>query len=140
MSEPLRLLITGSRRATPEMFSYAYRAVARAKALGWRIIVGDADGVDFAVMDACNQLGVPYVCYGIDDTPRHGNPPEYVRCEGGYLDRDRMMAKQCDRVLAIWNGVSTKSGTCATYRYAINYGKPGDLISFARPARSEAAR
>lgn len=125
-----RLLITGSRRADAAMFDYAYRAVTRAKANGWHIIVGDADGIDFAVIDACRLEDVPHTCYGITAQPRHGEPLQYVRCEGNYLARDRAMADACNRVLAIWNGESR--GTKYTYDYARRLGKPGDLITFDR--------
>lgn len=50
------LLISGSRAATPNMLDYARRAVARAYALGWTIIVGDAVGVDQAVAEAATAL------------------------------------------------------------------------------------
>ena len=133
MSDDYRLLITGSRKATPEMLDYARRAVARAKEHGWHIVVGDAEGVDLAVMQACDALGVPYVCYGIDPQPRHGNPAQYVRCEGTFLDRDRVMARICHRVLAIWNGHSQRSGTIATWNYARNDHKPGELVNFGKP-------
>src|SRR5258708_282092 len=37
-----RLLISGSRKATPPMLTAAFKAVERAKANGWSILVGDA--------------------------------------------------------------------------------------------------
>ena len=50
LTSPARLLVTGSRKATPAMIEYARKAVSRARERGWEVIVGDASGVDAAVM------------------------------------------------------------------------------------------
>ena len=66
-----RLFISGSRQATPAMLQTAYKAVERAKANGWAVLVGDAQGVDAAVIETCNALQVNYVCFGISAKPRN---------------------------------------------------------------------
>ena len=76
-----RLLIAGSRHATEVMLQAARKAVERAKANGWAIHVGDAEGVDAAVVAACNELGVNYVCFGLGPKPR--NPRDDKSCPIG---------------------------------------------------------
>lgn len=134
MSDDYRLLITGSRNATPAMLRMAYSAVEHAKANGWHIIVGDADGIDKQVIDACCQLDMPFAIYGITSSPRNlccgHHIFNYQRMPGDYLARDRTMAHLCNRVFAIWNG--TSRGTKYTYDYVRNLGKPGDIRRFAK--------
>ena len=141
----VRLLITGSRDATPRMLSTARHAVERAKANGWEIVVGDASGVDAAVVRACTEFEVFGDCYGIADEPRCGYS-EYlnyiqvtetiiyrghtgiIRPGADYLERDRRMVQKCNRVLAIWNGQSR--GTRYTFEYAQKHGKHVDVMTF----------
>jgi hypothetical protein len=77
-----RLLVAGSRQATNAMFHAACKAVERAKANGWAIHVGDAKGVDAAVVAACNELNVNYVCFGLGNNPR--NPHVVESTTGRY--------------------------------------------------------
>lgn len=117
MSEVYRLLITGSRDATPDMLDYARRCVERAKERGWEIVVGDAAGVDAAVIEACCKLGVTYQVYGITPDPRNGPKGFYTRVDAtSYLTRDEVMVRRSDRCIAIWNGRSR--GTLYTFNYA----------------------
>lgn len=133
------LLICGSRKATPAMLDYARRCVIRAKENDWQVICGDADGVDFAVMNACHQHGVPCTIYGANGKLRRRTPScQVIICSGSYYDRDERMAKECDQCMAIWNGVilpnGKPGGTRKTYEYALDNGKvAGDtawLINF----------
>lgn len=128
----MKLLICGSRAATPPMLDYATRAVARAHAWGWEIVVGDAAGVDARVIEACCKLGVPFTIWGVQIAPRNiccnSHLKNYRRVYGRYLDRDRAMVDASDRILAIWNGDSR--GTKYTYDYAVKYGKQADLRTF----------
>lgn len=141
MDTIFRLLICGSRQASQQMVDVARAAVLRAKELGWRIVVGDAYGVDQAVVYACCRYTVPFECYGI--TPRARNFTtrntmllhwetigSYFPVNGNYLHRDRVMVENADRVFAIWNGYSR--GTKYTYDYAITVGKPADVRTFRR--------
>ncbi|HEV8525457.1 MAG TPA: hypothetical protein VGQ71_13245 [Terriglobales bacterium] len=142
MSDDYRLLITGSRQASDAMLAYAEKAVIRAADLGWRIIVGDAMGVDLQVVITCHKKLIDFDCFGIADSPRNvdelfrrrmmlprlENRMTYHQVKGDYLARDRHMATLCSRVLAIWNCQSR--GTLYTYNQVRNLGKPGDLIRF----------
>lgn len=142
---PTKLLISGSREASQKMLEYAERTVIRAKQLSWSIIVGDASGVDHAVMLACGKYHVSFHCYGISPVPRHyysrsGAPDglgDYTMVPGDYLARDRFMAGLCDRAICIWNGVSR--GTLYTHNQVVALGKPSDLMRFGIAAKQERA-
>jgi ribonuclease HI len=141
-----RLLITGSRDASPAMFHLARQAVERARANGWLVLVGDNPrGIDATVIDACDALGVNVLVFGTAARPRKGSqrPETYWQVDvsrpeeedfstfAAYAARDRYMIELADRVFAIWNG--TSRGTKAGYDYAIKSGKPADLRLF-RPS------
>lgn len=128
------LLITGSRNATFAMMKKAREAVQRAHLLGWHIVVGDAIGIDFAVLCECHDLGTPFKFYGVTEQPRHKCCKEhlyrYTRVSGSYLARDRHMVDlpEVNRVLAIWDGRS--KGTQYTFRYAMDRLKHVDVMNF----------
>lgn len=138
-----RLLIGGSRQATDEMLNKAAQAVLRADANGWAVMVGDAEGVDTAVMQACNQLRVNYVCCGISEQPRstafygvkQGGIGRYLQIKvehaGDYSTRDHYLADNADRGFFIWNGNS--KGTKAVYEYINSLDKPADLLDCGKP-------
>ncbi|MEP7287893.1 MAG: hypothetical protein ABI947_19250 [Chloroflexota bacterium] len=137
-----RLLIAGSRQATEAMLHAAYKAVVRARANGWAIHVGDAQGVDAAVVAACNELGVNYVCFGLGSAPRNSQVSgsvtgRYWRVAPDkakdYAARDRVMVDCSDRGLFIWNGQS--KGTLAGHTYMQQLGKPVDLLTFGEQAQ-----
>lgn len=129
----IRLLICGSRVCDDHMKWIACRGVEEAKHRGWSITVGDAEGIDLAVMQRCCALDVPFKCFGITAQPR------FICCEthlwgsaiyhvvpGGYYRRDEhMVDHHADAVLAIWNGRS--NGTKYTFDYAVQKGKQAYL-------------
>jgi len=132
MDPQTRLLISGSRKATPAMLTYARRTVALAKEKGWAIIVGDADGVDAAVIDACDDLGVPVEVHGAKgEMRRQSKTGTNIPHDVGYLARDEIMAGLCTACLAIWNGRSR--GTHYTLIAASALGKQCWLIDFLKP-------
>ncbi len=119
------ILITGSRAATSCMLAQARRLVERTKLSPNRItfLVGDAPGVDAAIIAACDDLDVPVKVYGANCTFRHyTRTGENLPVGGGYLTRDYVMAAACDQCFAIWDGVSR--GTRLTFQQAIRLGKP----------------
>jgi len=124
------LLITGSRNASSAMLDYARKVVARAKEKGWKIIVGDADGVDDTVIQACDDLGVPVTVFGAYRKMRSKmRTGENIALPGSYPTRDRHMAILCTCCMAIWNGES--HGTMITYRAAQSLGKQVWLKAFS---------
>lgn len=146
-----RLLITGSRHATPEMLDMARRAVTRAKSNGWMVLVGDnPQGIDAAVIDACDALGANVLVCGTAPQPRKGSQREgsYWQVDvkrrdddddtlfDAYAARDRWMIDLCDRMLAIWNGQSR--GTKAGFDYARQIGKTANLVTFEPPQKASA--
>jgi hypothetical protein len=123
------LFISGSRQASPSMIRYARRAVQRAGQLGWVVLVGDnPNGIDPAVVAACDEHSVDVLVAGIADRPRNGGSAhgEYVQCPAHtYKERDRYLADLADEGLFIWNGRSP--GTKAAYDYMVTLGKPAHI-------------
>ena len=138
----MKILICGSREASPRMTDYATRCVFQASLKGHSIIVGDASGVDTAVIIAVRQYNVPCTIYGISKEARCAKQvetyctamgytapmPPYIRCEGDFLARDRVMVEAADLVMGIWNGRST--GTMYTVNYARKLRKEAHLRTF----------
>lgn len=153
---PYKLLMTGSRvtaAAKTLMFAKARRAIARAKANGWHVVVGDAEGMDAEVLRLCFEFQVPFVCYGPDDLPRCLHPTrgesalagvwdgapcslgEFVQSKPNprdkrskYIQRDEVMARIADRCFAICYKFS--HGTLATYHFAEALKRPADIAYF----------
>lgn len=129
-----RLLITGSRQASPAMLLMAHNAVLRAASNKWQIVVGDAEGVDQRVQLSCCEQDIPFAVFGVTQYPRHiccdKHIEHYAKVDGDYLDRDRLMVGLADRVFAIWNGKSR--GTKYTYDWAIKMGLPADIRIFGK--------
>ncbi len=138
---PVRVMIAGSRYATPVMLDYAASVVSAIKQHQSSVVVGDADGVDKRVVQTCCGLSVPAVIVGLANLPRNGGcdkkgivryikylPDKYVVHK--YSARDRHMVDIADVCVFIWNGESR--GTKAGYDYAVSQKKPAHLISFAR--------
>lgn len=139
------VMIAGSPNATREMLDYARRAVRRAHAKGYTLLVGDSPtGIDRAVVEECRRLKAPVIVVGIAQFPRnygckHGRyikvPRDLYRGAGGvWLDgdtaRDRWMVDQAQIGLFIWDGSSP--GTKAGYDYAVQRGKDAHLVNFDR--------
>lgn len=134
-----RVLITGSREASPRLLSIACRAVERAQANGWSIIVGEANGVDATVVETADRLGVPVEVWGARNTLRHqSNTGQNYTIPGSYEERDRLMVERADRCLAIWNGASR--GTLATVAYARKLGLTVHLMTASEQRTDPAAR
>ena len=123
------LLITGSRCISQRGLAYARRVVERARQLDYEVIVGDASGIDDAVMRCCDELGVACTVVGAYNRLRRRTAScKVVTVSGSYIQRDRYMAEQCDFCLAIWNGSSR--GTKTTYDFAVKLGKTAWLKTF----------
>lgn len=118
----MKILITGSRDASPELLEYARSIVRRAKELGWSIIVGDAPGIDTAVIRECDRLSVAIEVHGAYGRMRsRTSTGRNIAHSCDYTQRDRTMAELCDWCVACWNGKS--NGTRATFVYARELGK-----------------
>lgn len=119
-----KILFTGSREASPDMLEatreYIKKHVAGRNVI---VIVGDAEGIDYQVIQTCDELEIPIEVHGAYGRMRHNtwtgkNFPHEVK---SYLGRDRLMAEMVgvnDMVVAVWNGKSLKCGTVATARHA----------------------
>lgn len=148
------ILFCGSRAASAAMTEYAKRQVGL---LWWhrqahvRILVGDAYGVDAAVVAALNFWsdnraaeggGIPFRVYGIAHHPRNGAPRSvYERVEVSgktsaerYHKRDLYMAGLAEVVICIWDGKSP--GTRAVAAAAEKQGKIVHIWSPGKPLKS----
>lgn len=125
----MKLLITGSRNASPKMIEYAKKVVERAHELGWSIIVGDAPGVDWMVIAHCDFLFVPVEVHGAFGKCRNqSSQGNNITHKCTYPERDRIMADLCDRCVGVWNGKS--HGTKITHEAVLALGKPSYLKNF----------
>jgi hypothetical protein len=134
-----KVLMSGSRNTTPEMLEIVQSTVWK---LWWghhEILVGDAVGVDAAVVKWAEKLALPYMAYGITDQARNGatnylnvrdpladGSAKYLRWARLFSERDKWMVDRADIVICISNVPSTK-GTLAVYRYANQLHKPAIL-------------
>ena len=135
-----RLCFTGSRDASPLMLESAARVTRWAIDQGWWIVVGDAMGVDRAVVLEAMLYAIekelpvtPLTCMGIYDRPRNRCSMEfYIKVDLSrntedlepYIYRDHLLVDDADGCVAFWNSISDFSGTLATFRYANKCGKP----------------
>lgn len=127
-----RLLITGSREATPEMLELVDQLVLDAKADGDEVIVGDADGVDARAIYQCDLLKVPVTVYGAyEKLRRRAKTGLNYGLKGTYPQRDLYMAERCDVCVAVWSGVSR--GTRITFEAAATFGKPVTVYDCSGP-------
>ena len=125
----MRILITGSREANPELLALARRTVQQAKSTGDEIVVGDADGVDAEVIRTCDFLGVPVQAHGAygkmrRKTKQGVNIPHNKSTT--YTDRDKDMVFRCDKCVALWNGVSR--GAYSTWLFAHKLEKEAEVF------------
>jgi hypothetical protein len=112
------LLITGSRNASAEMIANAKVAVRRAHELKWLICVGDANGIDAAVIQEADTIGASLLVYGANNVLRNKSKvAENNRTMPvNYYARDDFMVAAADKVYAIWDGKS--QGTLRNYKNA----------------------
>jgi len=116
------ILFTGSRDANPEMLMLVHEYTDSLIGQDVRVIVGDAEGVDYQVVRNCDELEIPIECHGAYNKMRFKTwTGKNITHDTDYLGRDRIMANLLepgDECVAVWNGKSMKSGTIATARYA----------------------
>ncbi|KAB2855764.1 MAG: hypothetical protein F9K46_15120, partial [Anaerolineae bacterium] len=146
------LFIAGTPNTTPAMLTYTRKAVERAGERHMRVLVGDhPQGVDRAVVAACDEFGVECNVYGTAPQPR--NPIaqtspncRYIQVTGedvkeitgpagtGFQkmsraataeERDHLMVDTAERVLCISDGKTPD--VKAVYEYAAERGKTADF-------------
>lgn len=142
-TQTTHIMIAGSRYATRQMLDYARKAVRRAHAKGYTVLVGDnPKGVDMAVVRECRRLKTPVIVAGVDNFPRNGGCKHgsYVKVANDiyrgmngsllnrYTVRDRWLVDNAQIGVFVWN--SDSPGTRAGYDYMISRGKDAHLITF----------
>lgn len=117
------MLITGSRDMNARMARLAASLVRRLYHMDWRVIVGDAEGVDAVVLDTCLSQGVHAECYGAYGRMRRkSRTGDNYPTSPTYPARDLVMAHRATACIGIWNGES--SGTKLTFEAAKELDKP----------------
>ena len=118
-----KVLMTGSRQATPAMLAKVEDVVLWVKRQGYALLVGDAPGVDAHARVCADALGVPTTVFGAYGRLRGRRRAHeaVMLIPEDYRVRDRLMAQRCDLCVAVWNGRSR--GTKATVEYARRLGK-----------------
>ena len=119
------VMFSGSRYASAEMLAEAERLTKRAVKAGHRILVGDAPGIDKAVMDAGGEAVKVFGAHGkCRNTGTGLNHPTAL----AYAARDEWLISQADFVVCLWNGKSR--GTRTVFEKAKKKGKPANLKTF----------
>lgn len=128
------VLICGSRNVIPAMLDKVEQSITWAANNGYKVICGDARGIDSAAMVLACKAGILQAVYGIGNAPRNiccaKHNSVYVCVLGDYLARDRRMVEDCDRVIGIC--LNKSSGTMYTCVYAGEIGKPVGIIHYKR--------
>jgi hypothetical protein len=126
----MKVLMTGSRQATPAMLAKVEDVVLWVKRQGYALLVGDAPGVNAHARVCADALGVPttvFGAYGRLRGRRRAHEAVIVIPEDDRV-RDRLMAQRCDLCVAVWHGRSR--GTKDTFESARRLGKRVLVRSF----------
>lgn len=116
-----KILFTGSRDATPDMLAATRNYIAeRLVGKDVHVIVGDAEGVDYEVIQVCDEAEISIEVHGAYGKVRHKTwTGRNVPHDTDYPTRDRIMAgliQPTDRAVVVWNGVTQACGTYLTAR------------------------
>lgn len=118
-----RILVTGSRDATPAMLAAARKVVQQIAEEDGMLIVGDAPGIDAEAIREADRLGIKVDVFGAYSRVRNSTAKgRNFHYDCTYPERDRHMAELCDVCVAVWDGQSR--GTKLTYEYTRQLGKP----------------
>jgi len=126
----LVVFISGSRAINLEAFGFMSKlreVIVALKDYGCKVVVGDAPGVDAAVIKMCDEVGVPVVVYGAYGKLRNKTMTgQNITISGGYTERDVELTNMADRLVCFWDGKSR--GTKANIDRAGN--KPVRVYKF----------
>lgn len=108
-------MISGS-RSIKELSTLAITSLNKIIELEFKVIIGDAPGVDVQVQQYLKSQGyqnvtVYYAMFNGNGKPRNTNGFNIVGVLGNYVNRDKQMCKIANYGLAIWDGKS--QGTAA---------------------------
>ena len=108
-------MISGS-RSIKELSTSAITSLNKIIELEFKVIIGDAPGVDVQVQQYLKSQGyqnvtVYYAMFNGNGKPRNTNGFNVVGVLGNYVNRDKQMCKIANYGLAIWDGKS--QGTAA---------------------------
>jgi adenine-specific DNA-methyltransferase len=133
----MNTVFIGGSRAVSRLPTQAQERLNNVIQVGAKVIVGDANGADKAVQKFFASRNYPWVrvyCSGDEcrnnvgnwDT-RHIDPPKGAHGFDFYAAKDRIMAREADYGLMIWDGKS--AGTILNILRLINLGRKAVLIN-----------
>ena len=127
-----KILITGSRDASPQMIKKAEKIASWCMKKSYYIICGDASGIDTAVIRTASSKKYKFITVcGAKGYQKVMTPyGENWFTIGSYPERDAIMAFWCDMCFAIWNGRS--NGTRITFTDSKNYGRPTVVFDYRK--------
>lgn len=102
----MNILICGSRKALDTLLYEVRQFVEALRGEDYHVLVSDALGVDSQVVWACEELEIPYTCYGIAEAPRNGASSYINTMLDSYTARDDFMLLKAEYVVGFWNGYS----------------------------------
>ena len=109
------VMISGS-RSIKELSTSAITSLNKIIELEFKVIIGDAPGVDVQVQQylqsqTYQNVTVYYAMFNGNGKPRNTHGVNVVGVLGNYVNRDKQMCKIANYGLAIWDGKS--QGTAA---------------------------
>jgi hypothetical protein len=120
-----KILFTGSRDASPEMLAMVDMYIrGNLYDRDVSVIVGDADGVGYQVIQTCDECDIPIEVHGGYGKMLHKTwTGKNIVHDTDYPGRDKIIVSllgQGDRCIAVWNGKwgRGRSGTVLTARFA----------------------
>ena len=129
----MKVVIVGSRSITdPEIVFTAIDRFIKDQCIGKPVIIsGGAGGVDSLAKKWAGVQGLDF----IEFLPYHLVDKEVEFSSRYFFARNRQMIQNADKVLAIWDGVST--GTLHAIRYSQKIGVPVMIIKVLKKESSQ---
>lgn len=138
-SSPFKVFISGSRNATEAMLARARNVVGQLaerikSGRAYQILVGDAPGIDTAVIEEADRLEVPVTVTGAKGELRHQSAQGDNQARNiSYTGRDRLLTEMADAGIVIWDeeSLDTQANIQRFQREGkpiVVYGKAGERI------------
>lgn len=113
--------ITGSRKMSERMKGQLIDVLRnRALPMGWKIVCGDASGIDTHTIWACEHMDIPLTVYHTHAGGMLSTDQNIFLPIGAHIQRDRVLADVCTRGIGFWNGHSRGTKHTLDFIQALN--------------------